>query len=88
MVNDVRMIALATDIDQLQLELSDAFQLAVKVIVAVFLFGIALDTRVADFRDVVRRPFVIGAGAGAFVGLLPQDTPVSLAAVVAAASHP
>ena len=28
-------------------------------------------------------PFVIGALAGAFVGLLPQDTPVSLAAVIA-----
>jgi BASS family bile acid:Na+ symporter len=73
-VNDVRVIALATDIDQLQLELSDAFQLAVKVIVAVFLFGIALDTRVEDFRDVVRRPFVIGAGLVAQFVVMPALT--------------
>ena len=53
---------LATDIDALRLELADGFQLAVKVVVAIFLFGIALDTRLADFRDVVRRPVVIGAG--------------------------
>lgn len=75
MVNDVRVItALATDIDQLQLELSDAFQLAVKVIVAVFLFGIALDTRLEDFRDVVRRPLVIGVGLVAMFVVMPALT--------------
>lgn len=31
-------------------------------------------------------PFVVGAAAGAFVGVLPQDTPISLAAVIAVAS--
>ncbi|WP_345526775.1 hypothetical protein [Nocardioides endophyticus] len=43
---------LATDIDQLDLHLADGFQLAVKAIVALFLFGIALDTKIDDFRDV------------------------------------
>src|SRR6478736_852118 len=66
--------ALATDIDQLQLELSDAFQLGVKVIVAVFLFGIALDTHLEDFRDVVRRPGVIGVGLVAQFVVMPALT--------------
>jgi bile acid:Na+ symporter, BASS family len=65
---------LATDIDQLQLELSDAFQLGVKVVVAVFLFGIALDTRLQDFRDVVRRPGVIVTGLVAMFVVMPALT--------------
>ena len=52
----------ASDIDQLQVDLSDGFQLATKVIIAVFLFGVALDVRPSDLRDVLRRPVVIGAG--------------------------
>lgn len=68
------LTALAGDIDRLQVELSDAFQLGVKVIVAVFLFGIALDTRLEDFRDVVRRPFVIGAGLVAQFAVMPALT--------------
>ena len=54
--------ALAADIDQLSIDLSDGLQLAVKVIVAIFLFGVALDTRIGDFRDVIRRPWVIAIG--------------------------
>lgn len=65
---------LATDIDRLQVELSDGFQLAVKVIVAVFLFGIALDTHLEDFRAVARRPFVIGVGLVAQFLVMPALT--------------
>lgn len=53
---------LAVDIDQLSLDLSDGLQLGTKIIVAFFLFGVALDTRIGDFRDVVRRPWVIAVG--------------------------
>ncbi|WP_323792712.1 bile acid:sodium symporter family protein [Nocardioides sp.] len=52
----------AVDIDQLSLDLSDGLQLGTKIIVAFFLFGVALDTRIGDFRDVVRRPWVIAVG--------------------------
>lgn len=65
---------LAADIDQLQLELSDGFQLAVKVIVAIFLFGIALDTHLDDFRDVLRRPGVMAAGLVAQFVVMPALT--------------
>ena len=68
------MLAAATDIDQLDLNLADGFQLAVKVIVALFLFGIALDTKIGDFRDVARRPWVILAGLVAQYVVMPGLT--------------
>jgi BASS family bile acid:Na+ symporter len=64
----------ATDIDDLQLHLSDGFQLAVKGIVALFLFGIALNTRISDFGDVARRPWVIAAGLVAQYAVMPALT--------------
>jgi BASS family bile acid:Na+ symporter len=68
------VLAAATDIDQLDLHLGDGFQLAVKVIVALFLFGIALDTKIGDFRDVARRPWVILAGLVAQYVVMPGLT--------------
>ena len=67
-------MVLAADLDQLQVDLSDGFQLATKVVIAVFLFGVALDVRPADVRDVVRRPLVIGAGLGAQYVVMPVLT--------------
>jgi len=68
------VLAAATDIDQLDLHLGEGFQLAVKVIVALFLFGIALDTKIGDFRDVARRPWVILAGLVAQYVVMPGLT--------------
>jgi BASS family bile acid:Na+ symporter len=68
------MLAAVTDIDQLDLHLADGFQLAVKAIVALFLFGIALDTKIGDFRDVARRPWVILAGLCAQYVVMPGLT--------------
>lgn len=65
---------LAADIDELRIDLSDGFQLATKAIIAVFLFGVALDTRLDDFRDVVRRPVVVGAGLVAQYLVMPALT--------------
>jgi BASS family bile acid:Na+ symporter len=68
------LTVLAADIDQLDLQLADGFQLAVKAIVALFLFGIALDTKIGDFRDVARRPWVIVAGLVAQYVVMPGLT--------------
>lgn len=65
---------LATDIDQLSIELSDSLQLGVKAIVALFLFGIALDTDLSDFRAVARRPWVIVGGLVAQYVVVPALT--------------
>lgn len=65
---------LAADIDQMSVELSDGFQLATKCLVGLFLFGIALETEIKDFRDVVRRPGVIAVGILAQVIVVPALT--------------
>ncbi|WP_309648730.1 bile acid:sodium symporter [Nocardioides sp.] len=59
------------DVDQLSLELPGTLQLAIKVVVALFLFGIALDTRVEDLRAVVRRPWVMAVGLVAQYAVAP-----------------
>ncbi|GEP37527.1 symporter [Nocardioides psychrotolerans] len=59
------------DIDQLSLELPQSFQLAVKIVVGLFLFGVALDTRAEDLRDVVRRPWVMAIGLAAQYAVAP-----------------
>lgn len=50
------------DLDQLSIELPESLQLAVKIVVGLFLFGVALDTRAEDLREVVRRPGVMAVG--------------------------
>ena len=68
------LTVLAGDIDGLRIDLSDGFQLATKAIIAVFLLGVALDTRLEDFRDVVRRPLAVGAGLVAQYVVMPALT--------------
>ena len=67
-------MVLAGDIDRLQVDLGDGFQLATKIVIAVFLFGVALDVRPGDLRDVVRRPLAIGAGLLAQYAVMPVLT--------------
>ncbi len=68
------VVTLAADIDRLSIDLPASLQLAVKIIVGLFLFGIALDTRLEDFRDVVRRPGVIAVGVVAQYVVAPALT--------------
>lgn len=72
MILDVAV--LAADIDQLDLDLAGWLQFAVKAIVALFLFGIALDTKIDDFRSVARRPWIIGLGLVAQFAIVPALT--------------
>jgi len=64
-------LASVVDLDQLSLELPQGFQLAVKVVVGLFLFGVALDIRIDDLRDVVRRPWVMVVGLVAQYAVAP-----------------
>lgn len=68
------LTVLASDIDQLRLEIGDGVILGVKAIVAIFLFAIALDTEIADFKRIARRPWVILAGLTAQFVLMPALT--------------
>ncbi|TYL46064.1 bile acid:sodium symporter family protein [Nocardioides sp. BGMRC 2183] len=54
------LIVLAGDIDDVPVDLSQGMQWAFRLLIAVFLFGIALDSRPDDFRAALRRPGVFG----------------------------
>ncbi|WP_141013995.1 bile acid:sodium symporter family protein [Nocardioides sambongensis] len=56
----VDLILLAGDIDDVPTELSQGMQWAFRLLIAVFLFGIALDSKPDDFRAALRRPGVFG----------------------------
>lgn len=70
----VGIMALAGDIDQLHVDISGGFQLVMKIVIALFLFGIALDVRIEDLGYVVRRPLPIGVGLVAQFLVMPALT--------------
>ncbi|AIY19755.2 bile acid:sodium symporter family protein [Pimelobacter simplex] len=68
------MLAAASDLDALRLSLGQGGQTGIKVLIAVFLLGVALDVRLADLRAVLRRPLVLVGGLAAQFALLPALT--------------
>jgi bile acid:Na+ symporter, BASS family len=72
---------LASDIDSLQFELSGGFQLAIKILIAVFLFGVALDSRPSDFRDVARRPWLVAVCLATQYAVIPALTLLMVSAL-------
>ena len=70
----VGITALAADIDQLNVEIGGGFQLVLKVVIALFLFGIALDVRLDELGSVVRRPLPIVVGLIAQFVVMPALT--------------
>ena len=65
---------LTDDVDSIRIAFDESSQTALRILIATILFGIALDTRVEDFREAARRPRVIAIGVGAQVVLLPALT--------------
>jgi BASS family bile acid:Na+ symporter len=59
------------DLDSLPVTVDDTAALAVKILTAAFLFGIALDVTVEDFRSLRRRPHLFALGLVAQLVLLP-----------------
>ena len=70
----VGITALAGDIDQLHIEINGGLQLALKIIIGLFLFGVALDVRFEDLGYVVRRPLPIAVGLVAQFVVMPALT--------------
>ena len=63
-----------TDVDTARIVVDDGALTVLKIVVAVVLFGIALDTRVADFGRVLHRPAPLLVGLATQVVLLPAVT--------------
>ncbi|MXP23536.1 bile acid:sodium symporter family protein [Gordonia sp. HNM0687] len=64
----------ASDIDSVEFTLSPALSLLMKVLIAFILFGVALDSRPSDFRNVLRRPIALAATLGTQYVLMPAVT--------------
>lgn len=64
----------AVDLDSVSVSIPAGMDIAVKVMVAVFLFGVALDTSFADLAVHLRRPLVLVAGVAAQFLVLPVLT--------------
>lgn len=61
-------------VDEVRLNFNPASLAALNVILAFLMFGIALDSRVAEFRRVVRMPLAMGVGIVAQFVVLPAVT--------------
>ncbi|MCZ4498271.1 MAG: symporter [Marmoricola sp.] len=68
------MIAPLGDVDGIRIAFSEGSLTALKIVVGAILFGIALDTKVADFAAALRRPVVIAIGVVAQFVALPALT--------------
>ena len=68
-------MALATNgVDSIRIAFSESSMTVLRIAIGSILFGIALDTRVSDFRRAARRPGVIALGVAAQFLLLPAIT--------------
>ena len=75
----IHAAALAGDIDDFSLEISDGFDLAIKAMIALLLLGIAMDVRADDLRQVAMRPAVFAAVTAAQFVLVPALSVVLIA---------
>ncbi|MDP3967829.1 MAG: bile acid:sodium symporter family protein [Nocardioides sp.] len=64
-------LAAGSDLDSLEVRVDDAAALGVKLLMGVFLFGIALSVKSEDFRALRRRPQLFALGLTAQLVLLP-----------------
>ncbi|XHS79240.1 bile acid:sodium symporter family protein [Burkholderiaceae bacterium UC74_6] len=62
------------NIDEVRLNFNPASLHALNAVLAFLMFGVALDTRIADFRRVLKMPLAMGAGIAAQFLLLPAIT--------------
>jgi BASS family bile acid:Na+ symporter len=65
---------LLANIDNVQVEFSDSSLVILSVVLGVIMLGIAMDTKVSDFREVRRLPKAMAAGIAAQFILLPAIT--------------
>lgn len=69
-----QVTTLVSDVDQMRIDFNDNALTFMKVVIATLLLGVALDTKLADFTAVLRRPVPIAIGVVAQFVLLPAFT--------------
>ena len=61
-MDHVWLATAAADLDDFTISIPDGLTLGTKILIAVFLFAVALDVRVADFAEAVKRPGIFAVG--------------------------
>lgn len=74
LVSGVAVLPLAGDVDSIRISFNEGSLTTLKIVIGAILFGIALDTRIADFVAAVRRPGTIAVGVLAQFLILPAIT--------------
>jgi BASS family bile acid:Na+ symporter len=69
-----QITAFATDLDDIKIDFDASSLTFLKIVIALILFGVALDTKLEDFAAAVRRPVPIAIGVVAQFLLLPALT--------------
>ena len=64
----------AADVDEISIAFDESSMIVLRIVIASILFGIALDTRVSDFRAAIKRPGAIGIALLAQFLVLPALT--------------
>jgi BASS family bile acid:Na+ symporter len=68
------LTTLATDLDDIKIDFDSGSLTFLKIVIALILFGVALDTKLEDFAAAIRRPVPIAIGVVAQFVLLPALT--------------
>ena len=68
------LVALAADVDDIKIAFDEGSLTTLKIVIGAILFGIALDTKLSDFRLALTRPGTIAIGVVAQFLLLPAIT--------------
>jgi BASS family bile acid:Na+ symporter len=68
------LTVLATDLDDVKIDFDSGSLTFLKIVIALILFGVALDTKLEDFAAAIRRPIPIAIGVVAQFVLLPALT--------------
>ena len=69
-----QLTVLATDLDDIKIDFDSGSLTFLKIVIALILFGVALDTKLEDFAAAIRRPVPIAIGVVAQFVLLPALT--------------
>jgi len=69
-----QLTVLATDLDDIKIDFDSGSLTFLKIVIALILFGVALDTKLEDFTAAIRRPIPIAIGVVAQFVLLPALT--------------
>lgn len=77
----VQLVTAASSFDDISIHLPGGLSWGVKVLIAAFLFAVALEVRVSDIREVLRRPAVFAVGLGTQFVLIPALSLVLIAAL-------